>query len=296
MTQVLSVIGATASGKTNLALQFAEKFNGEIISCDSVQIYKEFDIVSAKPSLTELSLIPHHLISVLEPTQPCNAGYWKEQAIHSVNDIVSRGKTPIIVGGTGLYLKALYLGMFEQNSRNQEYREFLQQESKIKGLDSLYAQLVSLDVEYANKISKNDELRIIRALEVIKVTGIKFSELHHHNVKPDWKWVFTKPTLSREIIYQQIENRIHKMMGQGAIEEVEILLLKYGDIPPLKTIGYRHIVDYITGKIDKQTMLDTMILDTRHFAKRQETLFRSLIPESLLKNSEILLEKGLNNE
>ncbi len=294
MINVLSVIGATASGKTSLAIQLAQRLNGEIVSCDSVQIYKYFNIASAKPTPQELQLVPHHLIDTLEPTVVCNAGLWKDYAIKCVEDIYSRGKLPIIVGGTGLYLKALYLGMFEQNSRDEEYRNLLKTQSKKDGLSKLYLQLQSIDPTYAQKISSNDELRIIRALEAIKVTGIKFSELHLHNVKPSWKWTFTKPFLDREIIYKNIETRIHQMLAQGLIEEVESLLDRFGaDVPPMNTIGYRHVKEYIHGKQSKEKILQTLILDTRHFAKRQETLFRSLVPEELLREPDILLQEGV---
>lgn len=295
MIHVLSIVGATASGKTNLSLELAKSLDGEIVSCDSVQIYKYFDILSAKPSKNELAEVPHHLIDCLEPTELCNAGFWKNKAIEIVQDIHNRGKVPIIVGGTGLYLKALYLGMFEQESRDQEYREFLQKNVEKNGLDDLYQKLLLIDKDYALKISENDQLRIVRALEVFHVTKIKFSELHKHNVKPNWNWTFVKPQTSREDIYKNIEQRIYQMQDSGMIEEVKNLLLKYGpEIAPLKTIGYRHVCEYLEGKYDQDEMLQKLILDTRHFAKRQETLFRSLIPNELFADSNIIIKKGLN--
>ncbi|MGL5956194.1 MAG: tRNA (adenosine(37)-N6)-dimethylallyltransferase MiaA [Brevinema sp.] len=292
MVRVLSVIGATASGKTKLALQLAQKLNGEIISCDSVQIYKYFTIGSAKPSLTELQIVPHYLIDTLEPTEKCNAGLWKEYAIRHVEDIVQRGKLPIIVGGTGLYLKSLYLGMFEENSRDQKYRESLQHNS----LEDLYDQLQMIDPVYAKKISSRDRLRIIRALEAVYVTGIKFSDLHQHNIKPPWEWIFAKPTILREDIYQHIEQRVYQMLVQGLIEETEALLSRFGkDVSPMGAIGYRHSLAFLEGMYDKETMIQQLIQDTRHFAKRQESLFRSLIPQELLYDTNILLKEGLND-
>ncbi len=290
MIRVLAVTGATASGKTELAIKLAKKHNGEIISCDSVQIYKYFDIGSAKPSAEELSEAPHHLISVLEPDAPCNAGIWKDAAIDCVNDIVSRGKTPIIAGGTGLYLKALYLGMFEENSRDDSYREYLNKQAETEGLDALYQKLLAEDPDYAQKISPRDQMRIIRALEASQVTGIPFSRLHLKNTKPDWLWSFTDTYLPRETIYQNIKNRVYAMIEGGLIEETENLLSIYGaGVAPMTAIGYRHVSDYLLGKYDKQTMIDTLIRDTRRYAKRQETLFRGLIPAELMQNSDILL-------
>ncbi|MGL4676796.1 MAG: tRNA (adenosine(37)-N6)-dimethylallyltransferase MiaA [Brevinema sp.] len=292
MNRVLSVIGATASGKTSLAIQLAQHLNGEIVSCDSVQIYKYFTIGSAKPSVQELQSIPHYLIDTLDPLTECNAGLWRQYAIHHVNDIIQRGKLPIIVGGTGLYLKSVYLGMFEENSRDQKYRECLQ------NYDSayLYQQLQAVDSVYAKKISTQDRLRIIRALEAFHVTGIKFSELHQYNIKPQWDWIFIKPSAVREQIYQNIEQRVYQMLVQGLIEETEALLSKFGKtVAPIGAIGYRHCVAYLEGMYDKNTMIQQLIQDTRRFAKRQESLFRSLIPQELLYNSEILLKEGLNH-
>ena len=294
MVKVLSIIGATASGKSDLATQVAKKFNGEIVSCDSVQIYKYFNIGSAKPSTLELQKIPHHLIDILEPTTICNAGYWRDLAIPIVEDIANRGKLPIIVGGTGLYLKSLYLGMFEENSRDQEYRKFLQERAKKESVTILYQELQQLDPEYAQKIASSDQLRIIRALEAIKVTQIKFSQLHQYNIKPNWEWIFSKPKMSREEIYKRIEQRVLIMLENGLIEETQSLLQGFGkDIPAINTIGYRHVVEYIEGFKSFEEMRDTLVQDTRRFAKRQETLFRSLINSSDILDPEILLNQGI---
>ena len=294
MVKVLSIIGATASGKSDLAIQVAKKFNGEIVSCDSVQIYKYFDIGSAKPSVLELQEIPHHLVDILEPTVICNAGYWRDFAIPIVEDIANRGKLPIIVGGTGLYLKSLYLGMFEENSRDQEYREFLQERATKENISILYQELQQLDPEYAQKIASTDQLRIIRALEAIKVTQIKFSQLHQYNIKPDWEWTFSKPILAREDIYKRIEQRVLMMLESGLIEETQSLLQRFGkNVPAINTIGYRHVVEYLEASKNFEEMRDSLTQDTRRFAKRQETLFRSLIDSNNILDPEILLNQGI---
>ena len=294
MMKVLSIIGATASGKSDLAMKIAEKFNGEIVSCDSVQIYKYFNIGSAKPSSIELQKIPHHLIDVLEPTSTCNAGYWRDLAIPIVEDIISRGKLPIIVGGTGLYLKSLYIGMFEGNSRDQEYREFLQNRALKENISILYQELQQVDPTYALKIASTDQLRIIRALEAIKVTQIKFSELHQYNIKPAWNSTFTMPKISREDIYKRIEKRFFVMLDNGLIEEVKYLIECFGnEIPAINTIGYRNVMKYLEGSTNLEEMRNTLIQDTKHFAKRQQTLFRSLIKDSDILDPDILLSQGI---
>lgn len=294
MIRVLSIIGATASGKSDLALEYAEKFNGEIVSCDSVQIYKYFNIGSAKPSLEEMNRVPHHLIDCLEPTMLCNAGYWKDQAITIITDIHQRGKIPIIVGGTGLYLKALYLGMFEEESRNQEYRELLQQKATQQGILTLFNELTLKDPVYASKINSNDSLRIIRALEAIHVTQQPFSSLHHRNIKPPWQWVFTQPFMDRETIYSRIEKRVYQMIEKGLIEEVGKLLLKYGsEVSPMKAIGYKHVVQYLSNELTLVELKQNLIQDTRRFAKRQLSLFRSLVLSSELVDPQMILSKGI---
>ncbi|MGL4563584.1 MAG: tRNA (adenosine(37)-N6)-dimethylallyltransferase MiaA [Brevinema sp.] len=291
MITVFSIVGATASGKSELALELSSKLNGEIISCDSVQIYKYFDIGSAKPTKEEQKIVSHHLIDILEPNEQCTAGLWKEKAITIIEDIHQRGKLPIIVGGTGLYLKSLFLGMFEQESRNEEYRVFLNQRLQQEGSHILYKELQSIDPVYASKISCEDHIRIVRALEAIFVTKIKFSELHQHNTKPNWQWIFSQPNQNREIIYQNIEKRVHHMLEKGLIDETKAIIERFGDTSPVfKTIGYRHVLNYLQNVYDLDNMTKQLILDTKHFAKRQQTLFRSLLQEQKIYSKEELLE------
>ena len=294
MIKVLSIIGATASGKSDLALQCADKLNGEIVSCDSVQIYKYFNIGSAKPSSEELASIPHYLIDILEPTDICNAGLWRDRAIPIIQDIHQRGKLPIIVGGTGLYLKSLYYGMFEEESRNQKYRESLQERALNEGIAPLYQELTQKDPTYAQKIAPTESLRIIRALEAIQVTRKLFSELHLHNKKPTWDWYFTQSIIDRDILYNKIEKRVHLMLEQGLIEEVKGLIARFGsDVAPMKTIGYKHISQYLLNNENLNETTEILIRDTRRFAKRQLTLFRSLVPSTDIIEPSLILSKGV---
>lgn len=294
MITVLCVVGATASGKTDLSIRLAKALNGEIVSCDSVQIYKYFNIGSAKPTLEEQKMVPHHLIDILEPSEQCNAGFWKNKAIEIIENIHRRGKLPIIAGGTGLYLKSLYLGMFEQNSRNDEYRTYLNDKIKVEGTLAFYNTLKQLDPHYAEKISPSDTLRIVRALEAIFVTKIPFSDLHKYNTKPNWQWYFTQPPTSRENIYQRIEQRINKMLQDGLIDEVQNIINQFGNTSPVfNTIGYRHALMYLNNKYSLSEMKNELILDTRHFAKRQLTLFRSLLKEEKMLSEKEILEGDL---
>ncbi|MGL4394060.1 MAG: tRNA (adenosine(37)-N6)-dimethylallyltransferase MiaA [Brevinema sp.] len=289
MITVIAVVGATASGKSSLGIELAQKFNGEIVSCDSVQIYKYFNIGSAKATESEQKMAPHHLIDLLDPHEQCNAGLWKDLAIQKIEDIHHRGKLPIIVGGTGLYLKSLFLGMFEQESRDDAYRLHLLDQVKSVGLPSLYEELQIKDPSYAAKISPQDQLRILRALEAMFVTNIKFSELHLHNTKPSYRWIFTQTDLSREEIYQKIANRVDHMIEAGLLEETRAIIDRFGDASPVfGTIGYRHVRKFLNAEYDLKAMRDELILDTRHYAKRQQTLYRSL-----LKNERIFSPKEM---
>jgi len=291
--KVLSIVGATASGKSNLAIQCALKFNGEIISCDSVQVYKYLDIGSAKVSLLERETIPHYLIDILEPNEVCNAGYWRNLTLELIKDIHLRGKLPIIVGGSGLYLKSLLLGMFEGNSRDQVYRDSLIEKSQKYGIDILYKELQYKDPLYCKKISSKDNLRIIRALEAIHATKISFSQLHTKNYKPNWEWIFMSPDITREQVYNNIEKRVYYMINKGLIEETDNIIKKYGsELKIMNSIGYRHVIKYLQNLYSKEEMIAELIIDTRHFAKRQLTLFRSLLKDQeLIYNIEKLKKR-----
>lgn len=286
---VLAIVGPTAAGKSALAMEYASLINGEIVSCDSVQVYKFLDIGSAKPSLSDRQKISHYLIDILEPDEPCNVGFWRDKAVESVITISNKGKVPIIVGGTGLYFKALYYGLFQGNSKNEEYRKYLQEKSKTLGYDSLYEQLQLKDPLYAQKIHKNDKKRIIRALEAIHVTGRPFSALHNQNVKPLWNWHWIYVNDSRENVYFNIEQRVNLMIKQGLIDETKVLFDIFGPCCALNAIGYRHVVLFLLNKLSKDNMIQSLIKDTRNFAKRQISLFNNLLKgKKILTESEII--------
>ncbi|MGL5720970.1 MAG: tRNA (adenosine(37)-N6)-dimethylallyltransferase MiaA [Brevinema sp.] len=277
MPRVLAVLGPTASGKTAKAILFALRMGGEIVSCDSVQIYKYFNIGSAKPTTEELSTVPHHLVDILEPSQTCTAGFWRDQALSTVNDIVARGKIPIIAGGTGLYFKSLFLGLFEGVSTNADIRARLETEADNLGLNSLYTRLQALDPAYASKISVADRKRVIRALEAFEVTGEPFSQLHKKNIKPQWDWDITCLAPEKEILGERIKIRAQQMIELGLIEETQSLFKLYPSSPALNTIGYKEVCSYLKGEIaNQQDLIDAIVLSTRRLAKHQNSLFRNL--------------------
>lgn len=293
--KVLAIVGPTASGKTRLALEIAEKIPSEIISCDSVQVYKYFDIGTAKVGTEERQLCPHHLIDVLEPCVVSHAGWWRNQCLKTVEEIYRRDRLPIIVGGTALYLKALYVGMFEMPSRNDLVRQNLEQRIQRESLESLFQELCEKDFEYVKKISSNDKLRIVRALEAITVTGIKFSELHRHNVYPNWEWKFILMGQDKDDLKKNIVIRSEYMMASGLIKETEALLEKFDrSCAPFSSVGYRHILNYLDGVWSYEKMFDTLVFDTQKLAKRQMTFFRGLLKDVVSFNAENIYEEVQN--
>lgn len=276
MPLVWAVLGPTASGKSKAALLLAQRLGGEIISCDSVQVYRHFNIGSAKPSFQDQALVPHHLIDILPPNAPCTAGFWRDRALAAVDDVLGRGKVPIITGGTGLYFKALFQGLFEGTSTNPAVRSRLEIEAQTLGLPALYARLQTVDAPYALKINPNDKLRIIRALEAFEVTGQPFSALHSQNTKPGWQWKLTMPIIAPEALEKSIIIRTQKMLAQGLIAETQGLIQKFPQAPALNSIGYKETRSYLTEGGSIESLTEQIILHTRQLAKRQRTLFKSL--------------------
>ncbi len=276
--KVLAIVGPTASGKTNLSLLLARVFSLEIVSCDSVQVYREFNIGSAKPTQDELMQVPHHLIDVLSPTETMDAALYKKMAEQKILAIQQHNHIPVIVGGTGMYFNALYYGMYEGKTTDPKIKQFLRTDIQNKGSEVYYKKLVSIDPAYAAKIAPTDERRIARALEVYKVTGVPFSELHKQNKKLELNWLIWGLDLDRTELYDKINRRVDEMLQNGLLEETKTLMEKYGqDIQSasaLSSLGYRHCVDYLNGNKNFEQMVFELKRDTRRFAKRQLTWFR----------------------
>jgi tRNA dimethylallyltransferase len=273
------ITGPTASGKTALAFKLSETYNIEFISADAYQVYKYMNIGTAKPSINELNKVKHHLIDFLEPDNTYSAGDFVGQAETAITDILNRNNLPVIVGGTGLYVESLIKGIFNGPKRNENLRGNLKKIYNKKGLNFLYEYLEKIDFEYADKISNRDYQRIIRAIEVYKLTGLPFSkaqkQLHKH---PKFEYELFVLNKDRNKLYKDIDMRVNNMFETGWIKEVEELLNKgfLPDFPSFKAIGYREIIDLINNKINKDECISVIQKKTRNFAKRQLTWFRHM--------------------
>ncbi|AGA69310.1 tRNA isopentenyltransferase MiaA [Desulfitobacterium dichloroeliminans LMG P-21439] len=280
MKPLVIIVGPTAVGKTALSVALAQALQGEVISGDSVQVYRKLDIGSAKPSLEEQGNVPHYLLDILDPREPFSVAQFQDLAQKHIQDIRIRGKVPIVVGGTGLYIRSLLdpFGFAEHGSESirKDWYTFLTQ----KGKEALHSELENRDPLSAQRLHPNDTVRIIRALEMCQLTGKPFSEIRgnqdtqYSNLDPSTLYVGL--TAPREIIYERINLRCEQMLASGLIEETHNIL-KEGYSPhlkPLQSIGYRHALHYLYGKVTRQEMLRIFQRDTRHFAKRQLTWFR----------------------
>lgn len=288
--KVIVIGGPTASGKTSLSIELAKKINGEIISSDSMQIYKDMTIGTAKPTVEEMDGIPHHLLDFVSPDERYSVADFKRDAESVIEEILSKKKNPIVVGGTGLYIDSLVYGIeYPDIELDDEYRKKLMQEADTEeGLINLYNKAKKIDPEAIRKISPNDKKRITRILEVYNATGKTKTELEKisriNGVKYDYK-VFAI-NMDREKLYDRINLRVDIMLEQGLIDEVENLVKKYSNFPTaMQGLGYKEVVEFLNKEISKEEMIDKIKQESRRYAKRQLTWFR--------KNKEIIWLDGL---
>lgn len=276
--KVIVICGPTASGKTALSIELAKKVNGEIISSDSMQIYKDMDIGTAKPTEKEMQGIKHYLIDFVEPNQRYSVAEFKKDAENAIEEVLEKDKTPIVVGGTGLYVDSLIYGIeYPDIELDEKYREELEKRADKEGLELLYNEAKKIDPQAIEKISKNDKKRILRILEIYKATGKNKTEQEKESrkngIKYDYK-VFAI-NMDREILYDRINKRVDIMIENGLIEEVEKLLKKYTEFPTaMQGLGYKEVVEYLQGKITKEEMIENIKRETRRYAKRQITWFK----------------------
>ena len=288
-TKVIIIVGPTASGKTALSIELAKKINGEIISCDSMQIYKDMNIGSAKPSPEEMQGIKHYMIDIVEPTERFSVAEYKRQAEEAIEEILGKGKIPIVVGGTGLYADSLIYGIeYPEIKFDEKYREELEEQAeKEQGLERLYNRAKEIDPQAMEKISENDKKRIIRVLEIFHQTGKTKTELEIESRKTGTKYDFKvfSINMERSILYDRINKRVDIMIENGLIGEVENLLKKYDKFPTaMQGLGYKEVVQYLNQELTKEEMIDKIKQETRRYAKRQLTWFR--------KNKEIIWIDG----
>ncbi|MDY0218919.1 MAG: tRNA (adenosine(37)-N6)-dimethylallyltransferase MiaA [Candidatus Cloacimonas acidaminovorans] len=277
MIPVITIEGATASGKSALAIVLAEALNTEIISADSRQVYRYLDIGTAKVTKEEQKRVKHHLIDIINPDETYNAGAFVKDASLIIEKLHSEGKIPVICGGTGLYIKALLKGLFSLPPLPQEIRQNLKQRLKEEGLAALYAELKSLDPLFAEKISENDTQRILRGLEVAIGTGIPLSE-HWQKQKSSCKYNAFRILIDipRSELYQRINQRIEKMLDQGLLAEIENLFaLGYDENSPgLNCLGYKEFLPYFKKEAGLEECILLAAQHQRNYAKRQVTWYR----------------------
>lgn len=287
--QVIVICGPTASGKTSLGIKLANEINGEIISCDSMQIYKDMDIGTAKPTKEERSLAKHHLIDFVSPDKRYSVAEYKKDAENVIEQILKIGKVPIIVGGTGLYLNSLVRGIEYSNIETDlEYRKVLDARVEKEGLDKLYKEALEIDSIAMEKISPNDKKRILRVLELYYTTGKTKTELEIESRKKGIKYDYRIFVLNteREKLYNRINKRVDMMINDGLIEEVKSLIKKYQEFPTaMQGLGYKEVVEYLDEKISKDDMIEKIKQETRRYAKRQITWFK-LYKEAVFLDAE----------
>jgi len=279
MHPLIAIVGPTASGKSELALFLAEHLSGEIVNYDSVQIFRHIDIGTAKPSLEDRRRVPHHMIDLREPTETYTAGDYQREARQVLRKIRERGKVPILVGGTGLYLRALTEGLFNGPARSNYWRNRLEMIAERKGREHLHRLLGRLDPAAASRIAARDKPKIIRALEVRLETGeplSKYLEERPRQPLDGFSIHFIGLNPTREELYGRINARVRQMFGAGLVQEVQQLLAR--GIPssakPFEAIGYRHVIADLDSCIREEETIRIIQRDTRHYAKRQMTWFR----------------------
>lgn len=274
---LMVLLGPSAVGKSAVVLELAREMDGEIISCDSMQIYRGMDIGTAKPSVEEQNMIPHHLIDTVEPEDTYNVARFLREIESAVDETMSREKLPLVVGGTPMYLKAFLFGIFEGPSADPSLRETLQREADERGIPALWERMKRIDPEAADRIHPNDLRRIVRALEVYEKTGTPISALQN-------QWLENNPARDaaliglsrpRETLYRRVDERVDKMVELGLVDEVKGLRNRLGPTAG-RALGYREITEYLDGKCTLEETVQAIKNNTHNFIRKQTTWYRSL--------------------
>lgn len=278
MEKVIVICGPTASGKTNLSIELAKRIEGEIVSCDSMQIYQEMNIGTAKPTQEERQGIKHYVLDFISPEDRYSVANYKIDAKNAIKEIVEKGKTPIVVGGTGLYIDSLIYEIEYPNIIfDEEYRQQLEKRVEKEGLEKLYEEAKKIDLLAMQKVSKKDQKRILRVLEIYHATGKTKTEqeIESRRNPPEYDYQVYALKWNREILYERINKRVDQMIEQGLIEEVIEILKKHKDFPTaMQGLGYKEVVEYLQGNTTKEEMIEKIKMETRRYAKRQMTWFR----------------------
>lgn len=289
--KVIVICGPTASGKTALSIELAKKIDGEIISADSMQIYEDMDIGTAKPSKEEMDGIPHHLIGYVSPEERYSVARYKKDSIKKIEEVLQRGKYPIIVGGTGLYVDSLVNGVeYDDIKIDLEYRSKLEELAEKQGLEFVYDKAMQVDPVAMKKISKNDKKRIFRVLEIYNATGKTKTdqEIESRRKENPYDFKVFGINIEREKLYERINLRVDIMMKQGLVQEVENIVKKYKGFPTsMQALGYKEVIEYLKGEVNEEEMVEKIKRESRRYAKRQITWFK--------RNENIIWLDGLND-
>lgn len=275
--KVLAIVGSTASGKTAVSVELAKKIGGEIVSADSRLIYRDFDIGTAKPTAEERCGIPHYMIDIIPPERLYSAGDYKKDASEAVEKIISKGRIPIVVGGTGFYVRSLLGGLdIPDVPADENFRAEMDKFVEDYGRQALYDKLAAIDKTTADKLHYNDNVRVTRALEIFHATGKTMSEISSMSKPPYEVFYAGLNARDRAYLYDRANRRVDKMIESGLVDEVHRLVQKYGrTLPILKTLGYKEICEYFDGKISLEEAVGLIKKHTRNYAKRQLTWFRA---------------------
>ncbi len=273
--KVVAVVGPTASGKTAAGIAIARRFGGEVVSADSRQIYRGMDVGTAKPTASEMAAVPHHLIDIKDPDEDYTVAEYKRDADAAIKDILARGKLPILVGGTGLYVKAVLENLdIPKVKANPALREKIEGEIREEGLALVFQKLVALDPEAAYVVDPKNPRRIVRALEVALTTGAPFTAQRKKNT-PLFDALAVGLDLPQETLRARIDARVDQMIRDGLVKETETLVKKYSkECEALSAIGYRELIDHLEGKTSLAAAVALIKMNTSHYAKRQLTWFR----------------------
>ncbi len=277
--KVIVICGPTASGKTKLSIEIAKKINGEIVSADSMQIYKEMDIGTAKPTIEEMQGIKHYLLDFVSPDKRYSVAEYKKDAINAIDEIVEKNKVPIVVGGTGLYINSLIYGIeYPEIEIDIKYRNELEKTAdEPDGLRKLYEMAEKIDEEAIKNISPNDKKRICRVLEIYHSTGKTKTqqEIESRKNGPKYDYLIYGLNMDRDKLYDRINKRVDIMIQDGLIEEVKKVASKYKEFPTaMQGLGYKEVLEYLNGDTTKEKMIEKIKMETRRYAKRQLTWFR----------------------
>ena len=276
--KVIAVAGATASGKTSLAIKIAQKYDGEVISADSMQIYKGMDIATAKPSKEEMCGIPHHLMDFLSPEKTFSVSQYVDMAKERINDILSRGKVPVVCGGTGLYVRSLVENVkFSPHDSDENLRNELNERYEKEGGEVLLKELAEFDPEIAKTLHPSNNKRIIRAIEIYKTTGVTMSEhiRNSKNIPSPYEWTVIGLTFAdRQKLYDRIDLRVDIMLKQGLLDEAREFYKEYKGKTAAGAIGYKELKPYLDGEISLEEAVERLKQVTRNYAKRQLTWFK----------------------